>query len=399
MKFTDSLVKGLKPKEQHYLVRETAPRGEGGFCLRVFTSGAKTWQMVYTFEGARKWLSLGEYPAVSLSRAREVFREKRKILAEGKDPGAVGRAARRERREAWTVDTLADEFLAKHCQIKKRPRSAREDELNLARDVRPTWGKTKAVDIRRGDVVALLDSIEARGARVQANRTLATIRKMFAWALEREVVPLNPATGISKPATEAPRQRALSLEEIKTIWKTMDDTANVPEGVKLALRLVLLTGARPGEILAATWEQKDGDWLELPGTATKNKKAHRVFLSQAAQELIGEDGEGLLVGEQIAVYSLSTWPRRYNHFGIAPWTPHDLRRTATTHLGKMGVAPHVLDRLLNHEPAGITAKHYNAHSYGPEVARALEKWGAAVEKAVTGCKTTAQVIPLAQQHA
>ena len=387
-KFTDAFIKGLKPKDRRFVVREDAPRGEGGFCIRVMPTGAKSWHMIYSYEGSRKWLQLGEYPGLSLSKARDVFRDKRKILAMGKDPGEVTRAKKQERRDAWTVDKLADEFLEKYAKVRKRPRSAREDELNLKRDVRSAWGKRKARDIRRGDVVTLLDEIVNRGSGVQANRTLATVRKMFAWGLEREVVEFNPAAGIGKPVTETPKERTLSLEEIKSIWQSIDGRQEVPEGVKKTLRLILLTGLRPGEVVTATWEQLDDTWLDLPGTHTKNKRPHRVYLSELARKVIGNNGEGFIItkddGSPIPVYTLSFWVRRCDHFGTTPWSPHDLRRTCATRLAEMGTAPHVLQRILNHTQTGITARVYDRHSYAAEISSALESWGRKLEGILTG---------------
>jgi integrase len=387
-RFTDAYIRGLKPRTKRYIVREDAPRGEGGFCIRVMPTGAKSWQMIYTFQGSRKWLQLGEYPGMSLSRAREEFRKMRKILAGGDDPGEVTRTKNQERRDAWTVDKLAEEFLEKYCRVKKRPRSAKEDELNLKRDVRTAWGKKKARDIRRGDVVTLLDEIVKRGAGVQANRTLSTVRKMFAWGLEREVVEFNPASGISKPAAESPKERALTMEEIKIAWRAMDQAEDVPRGVKTALKLILLTGCRPGEILSARWDQVAGSWLELPGTSTKNKKPHRVFLSSLSKEVLGEDGSGLLItkadGSQIPVYSLSSWLRNRTFFGLSPWSAHDLRRTCATRLAEMEVAPHIIVRLLNHAQTGVTGKHYDKYTYAKEISRAMEKWGRKLEQTITG---------------
>lgn len=382
-KFTDAFVKSLKPTNTHFIVREDAPRGEGGFCIRVMKTGAKTWQMVYSFEGVRKWLSLGEYPGLSLSKAREKFREKKKILAEGKDPGELTRSKNRERRDAWTVDKLCDEFFEKYAAVKKRPRSAREDKLNLARDVQPAWGKRKACDIRRGDVVVLLDQIVARGSGVQANRTLATIRKMFAWALEREVVEFNPASGVTKPAAEVPKERALSLNEVKTVWQNMDKIDEMPVGAKKAIKLMLLTGCRPGEILGARWSQCMGSLIALPGTSTKNKKPHLVYMSTLATQIVGDEGEGYIVtkdnGDPFTVYSLSYWVRRFNFFGIAPWSPQDLRRTTATRLSEAGTPFHILQRVLNHTQTTITERVYDQHLYIEEIAIALEAWSKRIE--------------------
>lgn len=377
-KFTDAFIKSLKPKGVHFIVREDAPRGEGGFGIRVMKTGAKTWLMVYSFEGKRKWLSLGVYPGLSLSKAREKFREKKKILAEGKDPGELTRAKRQERRNAWTTDKLCDEFLEKYAAVKKRPRSAKEDKLNLARDVRPEWGKRKACDIRRGDVVTLLDKIVSRGSFVQANRTLATIRKMFAWALEREVVEYNPASGVTKPGAETPKERVLSINEVKTVWQNMDKADDIPNGVKKALKLVLLTGCRPGEILMARWDHCDGTWIYLLGKFTKNKKFHRIYMSTLAKQVIGDKGKDFIItkdnGDSIPVYALSYWIRRSGYFGIPHWSPQDLRRTTATRLAEAGTPPHILQRVLNHTQTGITGRVYDQHSYSLEIQTALEKW-------------------------
>lgn len=398
--FTDAFIKSLVPKDKPYIEREQAPRGEGGFAIRVMPTGKKSWQMVYTFEGTRKWLRLGSYPALSLSKAREKFRKMRSILAEGKDPGEATRTKARERRDAWTVDKLCDEFLEKYCQVKKRPRSAREDKLNLKRDVRPVWGKRKARDIRRGDVVALLDVIVKRGAGVQANRTLACVRKMFAWALEREVVESNPAAGISKPATESPKERNLDLAEIVTVWQNMDARQDVPKGVKQALKLVLLTGCRPGEILDARWEQLDGEWFELPSTNTKTKRPYRVYLSTLAKQIAGEPGTGLIVtkedGSPLPVYTLSYWLRRCKHFGAEPWSSHDLRRTCATQLAKMGTAPHVTQRILHHAQTGTMGRVYDQYTYAKEIATALEAWSRKLQGLLEG-KETDKVVPLVKK--
>lgn len=386
-KFTGNYIKGLKPKPKRYLIREEAPRGEGGFCIRVMPTGNKSWQMVYSFEGIRKWLHLGDYPSLTLSKAREKFRGMKKILAEGYDPGERTRRKKQERRDAWTVDHLCDEFLEKYSYIMKRPRSAKEDELNLKRDVRRAWGNQKARDIARGDVKLLVEEIVARGSSIQANRTLATIRKMFSWALEHEVVELNPASGIGKPAPENPKDRCLSNDEIINLWDSLNQTDSVPKAVQVTLKLILLTGLRPGEVIGAKWEQVDNNWLELPGSSTKNKTPHRGYLSTLALNVVGGNRDGLIVDrseiERLEVYTLSAWVRSNNYFGLPPWSPHDLRRTCATKLAEIGTAPHIISRILNHKQTGITAQVYNKYLYSKEIQTALDAWGRKLEALIT----------------
>lgn len=332
IKFSDLMIRNLEARDKPYVIREDAPRGEGGFAMRVMPSGAKTWQLIYIFEDQRKWFSLGQYPQVSLADARLLFRANKKLLSKGIDPGEQTRLQRLENPQAMTVDELCNEFLEKYAQVKKRASSAYEDELNLKRDVRPLLGKYKAKEIRRPDILEVIDGIMTRKAPVQANRTLATVRKMFAWALERGIVESNPASGISKPSHEQPKERALSMKEVATFWANAgqkDDLQSI-EIVKV-LKLILLTGCRPGEILALNWENVKGRWAELSGTSTKNKRPHRVFLSTLALDVMGKAGKGPVIkryeGATIAVYTLSCWLRREKHLGLPSWTPHDLRRT------------------------------------------------------------------------
>jgi len=399
-KFIDSFIKSLKPNDKRYFIREDAPHGEGGFGIRVNPTGKKSWHMIYTFEGSRKWLCLGNYPDTSLSKAREKFRDMKETLAEGKNPGEETRAKKKERRDSWTINLLCDEFLEKYCQVNKRPRSAKEDKLNLARDVRKAWGKKKARDIRRSDVISLLDEILGRGTGVQANRTLATVRKMFAWALEREVVELNPASGISKPFKETPKDRHLSDDEIKTLWDALNSHKDVPLPVLNTLKIMLLTGNRGGELLKAKSTQLDDNWLEIPREDAKNNQPYRIYLSDFAKKIIETNGSEYLIDRKgistLEVYTLSAWVRRKNYFGLPPWSPHDLRRTCTTKLAEMGVQPHIIDRATNHKIQGVIAKVYDQYLYSVEIKKALTEWSNKLCRIISSDQASAKkkVIPI-----
>jgi len=368
--FSAKYITNLKPKENVYSDSE-----KGGLTIRVFPSGRKTWIFIYTFNNKRTWYTLGHYPTVSLAMAHQKQREAQQLLDKGIDPARK----RQEYIKGWTVDRLCDEFLEKYSEVKKRPRSAKEDRLNLARDVRPAWGELKAVDIRRGDVVILLDAVVKRGAPTQANRTLATIRKMFAWALERQVIEFNPASGITKPGKEMVRDRVLSWNEIKTVLQTMDARNDVPDPIKKAFKLILLTGCRPGEVLGFRWDRIADNWLEIPGTETKNKRTHRVYLSELTRSIMGNGETGLVLTrhtdtkqEDIKTYSLSFWLKRCDHFGINTWSPHDLRRTCATRLAELGTQPHIISKILNHAETSVTARVYDWHPYESEITEALE---------------------------
>lgn len=384
--FTLKYLNDLKPKDKDYFIREP---GRQGFGVRVYPSGSKKFQMVYTFEGKKKALSLGSYPAVKLADARQKLEDMRRLLAKGKDPGEVVRGQVQERREAWTVDRLCDEFLEKYCRVRKRPKSVKDDELNLNRDIRPLWGKKKARDIRRGDVVSVIDTIVARGAMTQANRTRATISKMFAWALEREIVEVNPVVGTSKPSPEKARNRVLTDAEIKTVWENID-IAPIPDGIRNQIKLLLLIGCRIGELIGATRQQIKDGWLELPGSATKNKRDHVYYVSSYAREIMELDkyDTGLIVqrpfGSCYTNNELSRVLIKNKYFGVDEFVPHDLRRTFTTKLASIGVNPHLQSVIINHTAKDVTGIHYNKHAYLNERKEAVERLGNEIKRIVNG---------------
>src|SRR5277367_3957286 len=214
--FTDRFISSLRPKAERYEQWEGA-----GFGIRVSPSGSKSWIWVYHFDGRPRRMTLGSYPGLGLADARIKLSEARKLLEQGSDPGDREVQQRRAERVAETVAQLADAYLEKWARPRKR--SAAEDERILRKDVLPAWGRRKANDIARRDVIALLDNIVDRGSPVAANRTLALIRRMFGWALSRDIVQTNPCTAVKAPGVETRRDRVLSVEEITAFCRALED--------------------------------------------------------------------------------------------------------------------------------------------------------------------------------
>ena len=182
---------------------------------------------------------------------------------------------RHEHRKAETVADLAEEYLEKWARPRKR--SAAEDERILNKDVLPAWGKLKARDITRRDAILLLDKIVERGAPIQANRTLAVIRKMFNFAVKRGLIDATPTAVIDAPSKENKRDRVLTKDEMYSLWHGLED-APASRGVKLAIRLLLVTAQRKGELVAAPQSEFDLEekvWT-IPAERTKNGMSHRV---------------------------------------------------------------------------------------------------------------------------
>lgn len=382
MKLTDLSLKNLKPKAERYEVWE---EGRHGFGVRVTPKGHKSFIFMYRFGGKARRLTLGHYPAMSLAKARQEHADARTLLEGGVDPGAKAVSEREEQRKAPTIADLAQEYLEKWAKVRKRERSIREDKRILDKDVLPAWGTFKALDITRRDVINLLDEIVDRGAPIMANRTLAVIRKMFNFAVTRDIVPVSPCGGVQAPAPEQQRDRILTNDEIRALWQGLE-AAKMAEGTKLALKLQLVTAQRKGEVVSAAWEEIDmaEGWWTIPGEKSKNNLPHRVPLSPLAVELF--QAAKFFAGDSPWVFpsprgGKHITPEAIDHalrrpgpeaLGFA-FVPHDLRRTAASLMTGMGIPRLVVSKILNHVERGVI-RVYDRHTYDNEKQRALEKW-------------------------
>jgi integrase len=393
--FTDKAVAALRPKAERY------ERWEGnGFGIRVSPKGGKAWIWVYHFNGRPRRMTLGAYSPgthghLGLADARVKLAEAKKLLASGIDPGAEKVEQQKTERTAETLAELVDAYLDKWARPRKR--SAAEDERILKKDVIPAWGRRKAKDITRRDVIDLLDAIVDRGSPIAANRTLACIRRMFGWALSRDIIPANPCVAVKAPAKERRRDRVLSADEIAVLWRALGnpELAMSPT-IRLALKLQLVTAQRKGrEVIAAEWSEFDldeGFWT-IPGEKTKNGMPHRVPLSPLALAILdeitiatGRDGRWLFpsprAGKPITGPAVDHAMRNNREaLAIGDATPHDLRRTAASHMTSIGVSRLVVSKILNHAEPGVTAV-YDRHSYDAEKRVALEAWGDRLEKII-----------------
>lgn len=402
MKFTNRSIEALKLKGFRYIVWKDGGEGLG---LRVSPKGKKTFIYMYRYDGRARMMTLGDYPRISLADAHLKHREAGKLLDKGIDPGTRHVANRKAEREAETVKELVEEYMEKWA--KPRKRTWKNDYLILQKDILPAWGRRKAKDITRRDVVILLDSVVERGASVQANRTLAVIRKMFNFAAGRDIVQYSPCAGISRPSSENRRDRLLPEKEIRFFWHNLAE-ADMHKATCVALKLILVTAQRPGEITSTCWQDIDleNGWWTIPVEKSKNKMPHRVALSPLALELLKEAKK--YAGKSRYVFPSphheKDWHinrdalsqaiyRNRKQLGFADndeqkdkekrIIPHDLRRTAASHMTSMGIPRLVVSKILNHKENSITAV-YDRHSYDQEKRHALEAWGAKLAEIVVG---------------
>ncbi|MCG8016993.1 MAG: tyrosine-type recombinase/integrase [Candidatus Thiodiazotropha sp. 'RUGA'] len=411
MKFTDRKIKNLKPKSERYEVWEG-----NGLGMRVTPKGVKSWVFMYRFQEKARRLTLGRYPKMTVAEAHSEHGKALLALEKGIDPGKVEVEKRRENRRAPTVKMLVEEYIEKWA--KPRKRSWKKDQSTLDRDVVSEWGRRKAKDITRRDVVILLDGIVDRGAPIQANRTLAVIRKMFNFAVSRDIVASNPCLQVKPPAPENQRDRTLSADEIKTLWNELDRVGlksgndeekpiSMSKGTALALQFQLLTAQRKGEVAAAEWSEVDleGKVWTIPAEKSKNNLPHRVPLSPQAVSLLEpikkESKKSIWLfpsprgqGKKHILETAIDHAVRLNqeHIGVNHWVPHDLRRTAASMMTSIGISRLVVSKILNHVESGITAV-YDRHSYDAEKRNALEAWGRKLDQILIG-GNKGKVIPI-----
>ncbi len=402
MRFTDKGIAALKPKAERYEIWED---GKTGLGVRVSTRGRKSWIYMYRFGGRARRMTLGAYPPLTLANARVLQAKAKESKEEGEDPGVAHIAKRRAERQAHTVADLVEEYLEKHARPNKR--SAADDERALKKEVVPVWGHRKAKDITRRDIITLLDGVVDRGSPVMANRLLAMVRRMFGFAVERDILGATPCVYIKAPTKETPRDRVLSSTEIAAFWHGLEKASMLPL-TRLALKLMLVTAQRRDEVVSAAWSEftlSEGIW-EIPATRSKNKNAHRVPLSPLARDLLNQVQElgrgslwlfpssridGLMVSRAVTRAMRVNLPR----IGVDNATPHDLRRTAASHMTEMGIPRLVVSKVLGHSDGSITAI-YDRFEYWPQKKQALDAWSARLEEIISGKAAASNVVSLAR---
>lgn len=382
---TDQWLKKLKPQEKQVDYFDTIVPGLG---LRVGKTGKKTWVVMYRVKGHKKKHRLTlkkKYPQLTLKEARE---EAKAILVKA-DQGEDPAGEKQERKRAPTFEDLSNEYLEKYAIHKK---SICEDRRIIAKDLIPTWGHWKAKDIKRRDILRLMDRIVDRGAPIQANRTLALIRKIYNWGISRDLVKDNPCLQVKMPGQEHQRDRVFSENEIKALWGAFEQVGPIM-GPLFKLRLV--TAQRGGEVTSMRWQDVDLDsaWWVIPAEYSKNGLAHRVPLSGLALDILKQmeaiSGKGKWVfpspvkkcGHIRNVQKTALRIREYS--GVSDFRSHDLRRTAASLMTGMGISRLVVSKILNHVEQGVT-RVYDRYSYDREKRIALDKWARRLSQILTG---------------
>jgi integrase len=389
MRLTDKVVRDLMPPERGNKI--TYDDNVAGFGARVTAAGARALILNYrTKTGIERRYTIGAFPVWSVVAARDEAKRLRRAVDSGRDP--IGEL--RETRDAPTVNELADRFLADYVP-RKRPGTAKDYRNQIRAEIRPALGRLKVAEVVFRDIDRLHRKISQR-APTQANRALALLSRMFSLAIRWGMRTDNPCKGVEKNVEEK-RSRYLSADELARLSAALADLRD--QTAANAIRLLLLTGARRGELLRARWQDinfERGQWSK-PASSTKQAKLHVVPLSAPALQLLsqmrdraGDEAEWVfpaIVKSGPRTNLDLAWNEARRVANIADIRLHDLRHSFASQLASSGASLPLIGALLGHATPTMTARY--AHLFDDSQRAAVERVGA-----IFSNQPSAKVVPL-----
>jgi integrase len=430
--FTDKAIAAAKPKDKRYYIREGR-----GFALQVLPSGAKSFVYLFELNKSKGYVLLGHYPACTLAEARIAYNDAYKLVKKGIDPRDHKKAVKAENErlakeakdaaalaiqialqlEKNTFETLTNDGIPENftpatveqlaavwfVSYSKENHTRRWQETAVSAiktHIIPNIGKMEITEVRHKHALGLIQQI-ATTTPGSARNTMKFCRQMFKFACRNEWAEIQPFHEITESVPKiAPKadERHLDDDEIVKAWAEISKSSCSRE-VKRALKLILVTAQRPGEVAQLHREQVKDRWWTIPSeVAGKNEREHRVFLTDTALELIG-DGKGYIfpsdrgkrghISENALSQAINRGylsddvvkivgnrkikARKEPYFGMKPWSPHDLRRTARTNMARVGVTDEIGEEVMNHIKPGVVGV-YNKYRYDAEKKEALQKW-------------------------
>ena len=347
-----------------------------GLRLRVTSRGKKSFSVVRWANGRQQRITMGRYPILSLADARARAREVLVSAATASAPTPAPPAY-----DPLTYEEMANLYVERHLK----------PNLRSWRDVRSSLLKHRAVEhllakpaaaITRRELVEVVDGIAAAGTPQAAVNILRRLKMLFNWALDRDLIPINPCERIRAPAKTGERDRVLTVIETAAVWKA---SYQLPTPYGEMYRMFLLTGQRRSEVATMCWGDVAGDVWTIPREKVKKDRPHTVPLTGTALEILASlaklprvlDDNGFVfttTGGKSASSNFAKIKRNMDNLsGVTGWTIHDIRRTVRSGLAELGVPREVARKILNHED-GKVDRIYNRHEYLAEKREALEKW-------------------------
>lgn len=409
------------PKDKEY----RKPDGEGLF-LRIRPNSAKSWLFCFRIGQDRTWrqMTLGSIKDVSLKEAREQLKGLKQLVKDGIDPRHARAVTKQENIQAVSMQVLFDSWIG-YIKIAKEVTTTwikrHEDRWRL--HLKKELGNILARDINRAHLSSALDAMTRKGIKEETRKALTTLNLMLDYALTRHFIELNPARMLKPKDFSAtagkPRDRALALPELRKLWMALDQASDLLDNdnsvpkmsviTTSAIKLLILTGARRSEVAGMRWSEinfETREWL-LPSERTKNRQGHVIYLSELSIEIINalkpisgnsafvfdtgrySDGghvhEDSLTGVIARLRGTTKGTKKKKHIdaplaNIKPFTVHDIRRSAATAWGEyLKAEPHVIEKMLNHQPVNKLIATYQRAVYAQEQKNIWESWGSFVD--------------------
>lgn len=375
-KLTKTAIDALQARAADYIVWDAEC---AGFGCKVTPAGRKVFIVQYRMGGrgspVRKY-TIGPHGKLTLKQAREQASLINLQVRSGSDP----QQQKVEKRAQVGKDRVADLYALFAAQHVEQNRSARETKRIFEHDILPKIGSRSIHEIRKADLIRIIQDVDQRGARIMANRVLAAMRKFFNWLVSRAIIEKSPCEGITANAKEQARDRHLTDDELRRVIAAAR-TMGFPFGH--IVQLLIHTGQRREEVAGMLHSELDipGRTWTIPAARSKNGKAHAVHLTDAALAIIADCPR---IGTHVASLSsekpFQGWSKAKAQLdrasGVTHWRLHDLRRTMVTYMARDEVPPHVADKILNHKQGTISgvAAVYQQHDFAAEKRNALEKW-------------------------
>lgn len=367
IKFTDNYIKNLQ-QEKNWFERTEAT----GLAVRIMPSGSKSWIYRFTLNSTRYKMTLGKYPGTSLKQARDLQKKAESLKEQGINP--IEHEEQQRLKQSHTVRILMQSWYSGY--IEKNRKQPQQSKQLMDADIIPLLGHLALEKIQARDITKALDAIVNRGAPVHANKVLSTLKQVFNYAVSRGELAANPAINIRARdigGLEKPRERFLTLDEIKKLWFFLDSNAS--------------------KIFTPMIDFEHNLWT-IPASHTKSGLSMKIHLSPQTKILLetlkpqcnscyvltGMKDDQPLTDKALPKAII----RIQDHVGIPQWTTHNLRRTFATQLGEaLHVDPVVIEKCLGHKMPKIMAT-YNKNEMLPQRKEALERWANLITQLVSG---------------
>ncbi len=381
MKLPDAKLRRLTEPGKHF--------DGGGLYLKVTAAGGRYWRLKFRVAGKEKRLALGVYPAVSLKDARDLAIQARQSIQAGGDPAEQRKTAKaRAAKEAVnTLRAVANEWM-EHQAARWEPVTLERIRSSLEANVLKTLGARPLASIKPLEVMEAVKAVEARGAGEQAGRVLQRVKAIYRWAVIHGRLESNPMLDLVPAEILKPREvkhrAALDAKELPAFLAKLDTYEGDPHTV-YALRLLMLTATRPGEVRGARWDEMDLEaalWI-IPAARMKMRAEHRVALSSQAVELL--HSMLALSGGRELVFPSPFYPSKplsENTFNSAIArmgyknlaTAHGFRALFSTVANETGWRPDVIERQLAHKEPNQVRAAYHRSTYMDERTKLLQWW-------------------------